>query len=52
MMLWVRFGGVDQPRNKEAHRGFWRELVPVYDVFERERRLPGIRVEGGKYLVR
>ncbi|MFZ2279958.1 MAG: L,D-transpeptidase family protein [Prosthecobacter sp.] len=39
-------------RAEEAHRGFWEELVPVYEVFEREKRLPLVVVEGGKYLVR
>jgi hypothetical protein len=33
-------------------REFWRELVPVYEMFEKERRVPGIGVVGGKYLVR
>ncbi len=33
-------------------REFWEELVVVYEVFERERRVPGVTVEGGRYLVR
>ena len=35
-----------------THLEFWRELVPVYEVFERERRVPQVVVEGGNYLVR
>ena len=33
-------------------RDFWEELVPVYEIFEKERRVPQVLVEGGKYLVR
>lgn len=32
-----------------THLDFWRELVPVYEVFEKERRVPKISVEGGRY---
>ncbi|OYW71290.1 MAG: hypothetical protein B7Z37_28220 [Verrucomicrobia bacterium 12-59-8] len=37
---------------EEAYREFWEELVPVYEVFEKERRVPKVGVEDGKYLVR
>lgn len=33
-------------------REFWRELQGGYDVFEREKRVPEVVVEGGRYLVR
>lgn len=36
---------------EEAHRGFWDELVPVYEVFEKEKRVPRVTVEGGRYAV-
>ncbi|MFC5457058.1 L,D-transpeptidase family protein [Prosthecobacter fluviatilis] len=32
-----------------THLDFWRELVPAYEVFEKERRVPKISVEGGRY---
>jgi len=35
-----------------AHMDFWQELVPGYEVFEKERRVPGVGVEGGRYRVR
>lgn len=35
-----------------THREFWEGLVPGYEVFEREKRVPGIGVEGGKYRVK
>ncbi len=35
-----------------AHVDFWQELVPAYEAFEKERRVPGIRVESGKYWVK
>jgi murein L,D-transpeptidase YafK len=33
-----------------AHRDFWQELLPGYAVFEKERRVPQIRVAKGRYL--
>ena len=33
-----------------AHRDFWQELLPGYAVFEKERRVPQIRVEKGRYV--
>jgi murein L,D-transpeptidase YafK len=35
-----------------AHVEFWQELVPGYEVFEKEKRVPGISVEGGRYVMR
>ena len=35
-----------------ANREFWMELLPGYEVFEKERRVPGITVADGKYVVR
>ena len=35
-----------------AHVDFWQELVPGYEVFEKERRVPVIEVENGRYVVR
>ena len=44
---------VERMKNAEpVLRAFWEELVPVYEVFEKERRVPQIMVEGGKYWVR
>jgi len=37
---------------EEAHLDFWRELLPAYDVFEKEHRVPQVMVEDGKYLFR
>lgn len=39
-------------RAEPSVREFWRELLPAYDVFEKEHRVQQITVEGGKYLVR
>ena len=33
-----------------AHRGFWEGLLPAYEVFEKEHRVPKIRVENGRYV--
>ncbi|MHB1083204.1 MAG: L,D-transpeptidase family protein [Prosthecobacter sp.] len=35
-----------------THLDFWQELVPAYEVFEKERRVPEIAVEGVRHLVR
>ena len=35
-----------------AHRDFWQELLPGYAVFEKERRVPQIRVEKGRYVAK
>ena len=37
---------------EETHLDFWRELLPAYDVFEKEHRVPQVMVEDGKYLFR
>lgn len=31
---------------------FWQELKPAYDVFQSQRRIPNISVQGRKYVVR
>ncbi|WP_395736643.1 murein L,D-transpeptidase family protein [Prosthecobacter sp.] len=44
-----------EERMKEAeaaHLHFWQGLVPAYEVFEKERRVPGVKVVDGKYVVR
>jgi len=33
-----------------AYRDFWQELLPGYEVFEKERRVPQIKVEKGRYV--
>ncbi len=38
-------------RAEAVNREFWEELVPGYEVFEKERRVPVIGVEGGRYRV-
>ena len=35
-----------------VHRDFWQELLPGYAVFEKERRVPQIRVEKGRYVAK
>ncbi len=35
-----------------AHYAFWKELKPAYDVFQSQRRVPNISVQGRKYVVR
>ncbi|MCX6849670.1 MAG: 2-dehydro-3-deoxyphosphooctonate aldolase [Verrucomicrobia bacterium] len=47
-----RMTGERMKQADPTHLEFWLELVPVYEVFERERRVQGVVVEGGKYLVR
>lgn len=42
-------------RMKKAEAGqreFWQGLVPAYEVFEKERRVPRIEVVGGEYVVK
>jgi murein L,D-transpeptidase YafK len=34
------------------HLDFWQGLVPAYEVFEKERRVPGVTVVGGRYVVK
>ena len=35
-----------------VNREFWEELVPGYEVFEKERRVPGVVVENGRYVAK
>lgn len=34
-----------------VNRAFWEELLAGYEVFEREKRVPQVMVEGGRYRV-
>jgi murein L,D-transpeptidase YafK len=48
---WERFQKTEAERDSSLP-AFWRELQPVFDAFEKERRLPEISVAAdGKYVI-
>ncbi|MCF7790147.1 MAG: L,D-transpeptidase family protein [Prosthecobacter sp.] len=39
----------ERMKNPDPAHKFWEELVPAYEVFEKEKRVPQVEMDGGRY---